>query len=363
MTPAADAAHMARALQLAARGLCTAHPNPRVGCVIADDAGVCGEGWHERTGGPHAEVAALQAAGPRARGATAYVTLEPCCHTGRTPPCTAALAGAGVRRVVFAVADPNPRVAGGGRRALEAAGIAVEGGLLEAPARELNIGFFSRMERGRPWVRSKVAASIDGRTALAGGESRWISSEAARRDGHGLRARSSAILTGAGTVLADDPALTVRRDDLPPGPPPLRVVADSTLRTPPGARLFREPGPVLVATARPDPARQRALEATGGRVERLGERQVDLAALLAHLATLEVNELLVEAGPALNGALIRAGLLDELVVYVAPCVLGAGARGMFDLPDLADMAARPVFRVHDVRRVGPDLRVTWRPGG
>lgn len=360
---AADFAWMARALQLARRGLYSAHPNPRVGCVIVAGESVAGEGWHERTGGPHAEVLALRAAGESARGATAYVTLEPCCHHGRTPPCTEALIAAGVRRVVYAAGDPDPRVSGGGARQLMAAGIEVSGGVLEGEARELNIGFFSRMQRRRPWVRLKIAASLDGRTALASGESRWITGEAARADVQCWRARSSAILTGIGTVLADDPALTVRRSDLGAVSTPDRIVLDSALRTPPGARLLGEPGRTRIFCSRSDLAQRRALEEAGALVEVLGEcnGRIDPAALLLRLAELEVNELLVEAGATLNGALLDAGVVDEVVCYLAPHVLGADAMGMFGIRPPAGMAPRREFELLDLRRVGRDCRLVYRP--
>ncbi len=364
MTAAGDFSWMARALQLARQGLHSAHPNPRVGCVIVAAGAVVGEGWHERTGEAHAEVRALQAAGEAARGATAYVTLEPCCHQGRTPPCTAALIAAGIRRVVYACADPNPRVAGQGAGQLAAAGIEVDSGVLEAEARELNIGFFSRMQRGRPWVRVKLAASLDGRTALASGFSRWISSEAARKDVQRWRTRSSAILTGVGTVVADDPALTVRRDDLGAVMLPERLVLDSTLRTPATARLLREQGRTRIFCSRPDEAHRRALEQAGAVVEVLAacNGRVDLVAMMQRLAEIEVNELLVEAGPGVNGALLDAGLVDEIVLYLAPHVLGADAFGMFATRTLTDMAQRTQFEVADLRRTGPDCRIVFRRG-
>lgn len=363
---ATDRAFMARAIRLAWRGLETTDPNPRVGCVLVRDGEVVGEGWHERAGGPHAEAAALAMAGDRARGATAYVSLEPCCHQGRTPPCTGALIQAGVARVVFGARDPNPRVDGGGERALRSAGITVEGGLLATEAEALNPGFVSRMVRGRPLVRLKVAATLDGRTALPDGRSRWITGEAARQDVQRWRARSSAVLTGIGTVLADDPRLNVR--GTPRSYPdrairqPLRVVADSVLRTPPGAALFKAPGPVLVVGAADDEGRRSALEQAGARVERVGAGvRVDVAALLRRLAELEVNELWVEAGPTLNGALLEAGLVDELIIYLAPRVLGDQARGMFRLPPPAEVAGGPTFVLVESRAVGADLRLTYRP--
>jgi diaminohydroxyphosphoribosylaminopyrimidine deaminase/5-amino-6-(5-phosphoribosylamino)uracil reductase len=353
---------MARALQLAARGLYTAHPNPRVGCVIVAHDEVIGEGWHERTGGPHAEVVALAQAGPQAAGATAYVTLEPCCHHGRTPPCTEALVRAGVTRVVFGAHDPNPRVAGGGERQLREAGVVVEGGVLEAESRALNIGFMSRMERQRPWVRSKLAVSLDGRTALANGESRWISSEASRRDAHGWRARSSAILTGVGTVIADDPLLTVRRDDLGTVLQPQRVVLDSRLRTPSAAKLLSQPGQTRIFCAIDDVGRQHALESAGAVVEFFpaGDARPDIEVVIRRLAELEMNEVLVEAGAKLNGALLATGLIDELIVYLAPLVLGSGARGMFETPELSRMQDRFGFSLLESRHFGADLRLIYR---
>jgi diaminohydroxyphosphoribosylaminopyrimidine deaminase/5-amino-6-(5-phosphoribosylamino)uracil reductase len=359
---AEDYRWMALALQLARRGLYSAHPNPRVGCVIVAGGAVVGEGWHRRTGEAHAEALALADAGSRAQGATAYVTLEPCCHDGRTPPCSRALVAAGVRRVVYAVADPNPKVAGGGARALAAAGIEVASGVLEAEARALNLGFFSRMERHRPYVRVKLAASLDGRTALASGESRWISSDPSRHDAHELRARCSAILTGVGTVVADDPRLTVRRTDLGDIAPSERLVLDSQLRTPAGAQVVGQSGRTRIFCSRPDAGRRRALEAAGVIVEVIAGRdgRPDLTAVMTRLAELEVNELLVEAGPRVNGALLDAGLVDEVVVYLAPHVLGADGFGMFATRPLTSMAARPDFDLADVRRIGPDCRLVFR---
>ncbi len=358
---AADYGFMGQALQLARRGLYSAHPNPRVGCLIVAGDAVVGEGWHQRTGGPHAEAVALAAAGARARGATAYVTLEPCCHQGRTPPCTDALIGAGITRVVYATADANPRVASRGAAQLRAAGIEVVAGVLAAEARALNPGFFSRMEHGRPWLRTKLAVSLDGRMALASGESRWITGEPARRDAHALRARSSAILTGVGTVLADDPALTVRRSDLGDVLVPERIVIDSMLRMPPGAQLLREPGRCRVFCSRAEPARSQALAGAGALVEVFpgpGDH-VDLAAVMRRLGDLEMNEVLVEAGPGLNGALLDAGLIDEAVVYLAPLVLGTDGLGMFAGRSLGSMAERHSFELASERRVGADLRLVF----
>lgn len=364
---ATDHRHMARAMQLAVRGLDSTAPNPRVGCVIAQGDTVVGEGWHRQAGGPHAEVEALRAAGDRARGATAYVTLEPCCHHGRTPPCSDALLAAGIRRVVYGAQDPNPRVNGGGGRALQAAGIEVSGGLLAAGSEQLNAGFFMRMRHGRPLIRCKIAVSLDGRTALADGRSRWITAEPARLDVQRLRAQSCAVLTGIGTVLADDPQLDVRHfaDDGAVDAvrrQPLRVVLDSAFRTPPAARLLSAPGAVLICGAG-STERKAALEARGARVATLAGAagRVDLAAVMQHLAGLQINEVLVEAGPLLNGALLQAGLVDELIVYQAPHVLGSTARSMFELPALQDMAMRPAFELSDVRRVGADLRLCYKP--
>lgn len=357
----ADREFMARAVRLARLGMNTCDPNPRVGCVIVRDGVVVGEGWHARAGGPHAEVHALEQAGARAAGATAYVTLEPCCHQGRTPPCTDALLQARIARVVFAARDPNPRVDGGGERRLRESGVRVEGGLLEREATALNPGFFSRMTRGRPLVRTKLAVSIDGRTALADGRSRWITGEAARADVQRWRARSSAILTGIGTVLADDPRLNVRGGEATEPRQPLRVVLDSDLRTPPAALLLQVPGPVLVLGSREHAERRQSLEQAGATVEIVAAAagRADLAAVLRRLAELEVNELWVEAGEVLNGALLAAGLIDELVIYMAATVLGSTGRGMFALPPLASMADRPVFQLADVRRTGDDLRLRY----
>ncbi|BCX89606.1 diaminohydroxyphosphoribosylaminopyrimidine deaminase/5-amino-6-(5-phosphoribosylamino)uracil reductase [Methylomarinovum tepidoasis] len=359
---AADNLWMARALRLAEKGRYTTDPNPRVGCVLVKDGRVVGEGWHRRAGGPHAEIEALKMAGGAAHGADCYVTLEPCCHHGRTPPCTEALIGAGVRRVVAAMTDPNPRVAGGGLKRLQAAGIETVCGILETEAERLNRGFVSRQRRGRPWVTAKLAASLDGRTALASGESKWITSPQARADVHRLRAGSSAVLTGIGTVLADDPRLDARLED---GDivQPLRVVVDSRLRMPPTARMLGLPGRTLIASCHPDPARRAALETAGAEIWAAPAREgrVDLAALLEELARREVNEVLVEAGATLNGALAIASLVDEWVLYLAPCLLGDEGRGLFQLPGIQVMADRIELRFDEVRRVGPDLRLKIQP--
>ncbi len=354
----ADRAHMARALELAARGMFTTTPNPRVGCVLVRGGVVIGEGWHARVGEAHAEVAALADAlqrGGDARGATMYVTLEPCTHQGRTPPCVDAIIAAGIVRVVIALADPNPQAAGGAAR-LVAAGVEVDGEVGLDAARELNIGFVSRMRRGRPWVRSKIAASLDGRTALANGTSQWITGPEARADGHAWRARACAVLTGIGTVLQDDPQLTVR--DVPTSRQPRRVVVDRHGQTPASARVFGDGGALMVTNGE-----RNADWPEGTDVLALpdAQRRVDLLAMLRALAERGVNELHVEAGARLNGALLEAELIDELLLYVAPAILGDPARGMFErrLP-LAALDARSQFDWHDVGRVGADLRILAR---
>ena len=367
-----DRSAMARALELAARGLETAHPNPRVGCVIARGERIVGEGWHARTGEPHAEVHALRAAGDAAAGATAYVTLEPCSHHGRTPPCADALLRAGIARVVFAVDDPNPQVNGRGAQVLREQGLRVESGLLAEAAADLNIGFLQRMRTGRPWVRVKLAMSLDGRTALANGESHWITESAARQDVQHWRARSGAVLTGIGTVLADDPRLDVRLEAPAQGarPPLLRVVLDSRLRTPPQARLFSVSGEVLLATLAPPAGeqadyahRRAALEgrATLVTLEPDAQGQVPLAELLALLGRRDINELWVEAGPRLAGALLGAQLVDELILYVAPRLIGPQGRPLAELPGLAQLEDSPWFAIMDSRQIGADLRLRLRP--
>ena len=359
MFSADDHRYMARALALAERGLYTTTPNPRVGCVIVRDGTVAGEGWHERAGSPHAEVNALAAAGRAARGATAYLALEPCVHHGRTPPCSEALIAAGVARVVAALRDPNPLVAGKGLAALEGAGIRTESGLMEVEASELNVGFVSRMTRGRPWVRMKLAASLDGKTALANGKSRWITGPAARRDGHAWRARACAVLTGIGTVRDDDPQLNVR--EVETTRQPLRVVVDSRLETPSAARILAGGG-VLIAAAREDRDAMRMLQEKGAEVVLLPNEagKVDLMRLMQMLASREVNEVHVEAGYRLNGSLLAEGLVDELVVYLAPHLLGDSARGMFSLPELQDLEGRRALKVSDVRMIEDDIRIIAR---
>lgn len=356
---AADHAYMAQALRLAARGLYTTTPNPRVGCVLVGDGEVVGEGWHEKAGGPHAEVHALRAAGALARGATAYVTLEPCSHTGRTPPCADALIAAGVARVVAAMPDPNPQVAGTGLARLQAAGIATASGLLAAEAQELNVGFVARMTRGRPWLRLKVAMSLDGKTALNNGVSQWITGADARRDAHAWRARSCAMLTGSGTVRDDDPSLTVR--EVETSRQPLRVVVDSRLEISPTARVL-DGGHALIFAAQDDAARRAALAARDVEVVCLpdGSGKVDLVGMLGELARRGINEVLVEAGARLNGALLTAGCVDELLIYQAPIVLGDQARGMAALPEMVTLAGRRELDILDSRRVGRDLRLRAR---
>ncbi|HEX5337233.1 MAG TPA: bifunctional diaminohydroxyphosphoribosylaminopyrimidine deaminase/5-amino-6-(5-phosphoribosylamino)uracil reductase RibD [Gallionella sp.] len=379
MFNANDSLWMAQALKLAEQGLYTTSPNPRVGCVLTINNKLIGSGWHQRAGEPHAEVYALREAGNAARDATAYVTLEPCSHYGRTPPCADALIAAGVARVVVAMQDPNPLVAGQGIAKLRAAGINVECGLMEAAARELNIGFVSRMTRGTPWVRSKTGMSLDGRTALANGVSQWITGDAARRDVQHWRARSCAVLTGIGTVLADDPQLNVR-ESMPTStaesllsPPltrggreglrqPLRVVLDSRLRMPPDARMLQSDGKVLIYTAAQHAEKIAALEQAGATVCVLpdGSGQVALPAVLRDLAQRGCNEVLLEAGSTLNGAMLRAGLVDELLLYVAPQLLGDAARGIAALGELTSLEQRVNLEWQDVRQIGNDLRITAR---
>lgn len=366
-----DHVAMRRALELAELGLRSAHPNPRVGCVIAAGEQIIGEGWHERAGAPHAEAHALQQAGTRARGATAYVTLEPCSHFGRTPPCANALIEAGIARVVYAVGDPDPRVNGSGAERLRAAGVGVEAGLLVAEATELNRGFFSRLQRGRPWVRVKMAQSLDGRTALANGESRWLTGPAAREDVHRWRAQCGAILTGVGTATIDDPSLTVRiAGEQTPSRQPLRVVVDSHLRLPVTAKLLREPGETLIATTATPAAVDRFLAAVPPGVVVTVERlpgdsggRVDLAALLGQLARLGINDVWVEAGAKLSGALHAAGVVDEWLLYLAPLLLGQDARPLLALNGPATLAGATRLAPHDVRLFGPDIRIILRAAG
>lgn len=346
---------MALALRLAEQGLYSTSPNPRVGCVIAHGEKMIASGWHQRAGEAHAEVHALREAGEAARGATVYVTLEPCSHFGRTPPCADALIAAGVARLVIAMQDPNPLVSGRGVEKLRNAGIVVECGLMEAAARALNAGFVSRMTRGVPLVRSKIAMSLDGRTALANGTSQWITGEQARRDVQHWRAQSCAVLTGINTLLADDAQLNVR--DFATSRQPLRVVLDSALRMPLSAKILH--GGVLIYTVSHDAEKISALEKMGAAVCVLSAPagRVDLHAMLKDLAQRGCNEVLVEAGSVLNGALLQAGLVDELVLYLAPQFLGDAARGMASLGELTRLAQRVALQWQDVRQVGNDLRV------
>lgn len=358
-----DHQFMARAVRLARRGLYTTDPNPRVGCVLVKDGVIVGEGFHLRTGEPHAEPNALAAAGAKAQGATAYVTLEPCCHHGRTPPCSDGLIEAGVSRVVLAMQDPNLKVAGGGKQQLQQADIEVEIGPLQAEAQALNPGFIKRMQQGLPYVRCKLAMSLDGRTAMASGESKWITGAEARQDVQRLRARSSAIITGIETVLADDPSMNVRLDGIEVQQP-LRVVLDSTLRMPLDAKMLAMPGKtIVVCCSEVDADRETRLEQGGVEVVRLDGciESIDLKLLLQLLAEREVNEVMVESGAVLAGAFISAGLVDELVVYMAPHLLGAGARGLVDIPGLEHMQDRVDLDIMDVRMVGKDMRITARP--
>jgi len=347
-----DQAMMQRALLLAERGMYTTTPNPRVGCIFVKGGKVVGEGWHEKTGGPHAEARALVQASAGAKGATAYITLEPCNHHGKTPPCAEALIKAGVMRVVAAMRDPNPGSKKGGD-AIAAAGIDFESGLMEEEARELNIGFVSRMTRGRPWVRMKIAATLDGRTALSNGVSQWITGEAARKDGHRWRARACAILTGAGTVRADDPQMTVR--DVETARQPLRVIADSHLETPAGARILQG-DKVLIFAGRegkaPPNSEVVVLPNPQGKVE--------LKKMLEELGRRGVNELHVEGGFKLNGSLVREGCVDEFLIYLNPSLLGDSAQGMVNLAEMTSLDQRVALKLKSVERVGDDIRVIAR---
>ncbi len=356
---ATDCTHMADAIRLGWRGRYGAHPNPRVGCVIVNGDEVVGRGFHARAGEGHAEVNALAEAGDRARGADAFVSLEPCNHQGRTGPCVDALLDAGVGRVVAAMQDPFPEVAGQGLARLAENGVATAVGLLEAEARALNEGYLSRLEQARPFVRLKLAASTDGATAMASGESQWITGEAARRDVQRLRAMSGAILTGIGTVLDDDPSLTVREVDVPAQP--LRVVLDSQLRTPPEAKLFSTAGDVLLCST--TDAGREPLEVAGAEVliSPADGQQIDVAGVLRELAKREVNDVLVECGPTLAGHLLSTGLVDELVIYQAPHIMGSETRPMFATATWQKLDDRLGLNVIDVRRVGADTRITARP--
>jgi diaminohydroxyphosphoribosylaminopyrimidine deaminase/5-amino-6-(5-phosphoribosylamino)uracil reductase len=354
---------MSRALQLARRGLYTAHPNPRVGCVIVKNNRIIAEGWHQQTGGPHAEVHALKIAGDNARGADCYVTLEPCVHTGKTPPCTDAIIAAGTRRVVIATTDPNPRVSGKGVSALNQAGIKLETGLMQTQAQALNPGFEMRMRKGRPYVRCKLGMSVDGRTAMADGKSQWITSAEARADVQHLRARSSAVLTGINTILADDPSLTVRDIDTL-GRQPMRIILDRHLKVPKEAKLFSQPGETLVFTVYGCPDKEKAMKKAGHPVIRIdgsGEKDFLLGVLRYLAKEKEVNEILVESGPTLAGSLLQAGLVDELVIYMAPVLLGHEAQALLNLSGIMSLDARIKLEFTDTRMVGQDFRITLKP--
>lgn len=355
-----DAFYMARAVHLARNGFYTTDPNPRVGCVLVRDGHIIGEGWHHQAGFAHAEVAALGSVAD-AHGATAYVTLEPCSHHGKTPPCCDALIKAGIRRVVAAMQDPNPLVAGRGLAKLREAGCEVTVGVLAEAAQALNRGFCKRMAEQRPWLRSKLAMSLDGRTACASGESQWITSPQARADVQRLRAESSAIMTGVNTVLADNPALTARVDFAVLQP--ARIILDSRLQTPPTAQMATLPGRSLILTCSDAAAKRQPLLDAGFEVHRLADHngRLDLPEVLGFLAAQQMNEVLVEAGAILNGALLAEHLLDELVVYMAPSVLGDQGRGLFHLPGHLAMADKISLKLLDVRQVGGDLRLTFKP--
>lgn len=358
----ADHDYMARALRLARRGLYTAHPNPRVGCIIVNSCAVVGEGWHRKSGGAHAEVNALNESGEKARGGKAYVTLEPCSHHGKTPPCVDALINAGIAEVVVAMIDPNPKVTGAGIVELQNAGIKVTTGLMQAEARALNKGFISRVERGRPFVRLKVAASLDGRTAMASGESQWITGEAARKDVQRLRASSGAVMTGVSTVIADDPSLTVRDPSIDHGDlQPLRVILDGELKMQSSARMLGAPGKTLVFCT--DDRRRSVLEKAGAEIQIATEvaGRVDLLSVMRKLAEFEINDLLVEAGPTLAGSLLSAGLVDELVIYQAPHMMGSETRGMVTTPEWLALEQRLALEIVDVRKIGRDIRILARP--
>jgi len=364
-----DERYMARALELARRGRFTTMPNPNVGCVIVRNGEVVGEGWHQRAGEPHAEVHALRMAGKKARGATAYVTLEPCSHHGRTPPCCDALIAAGVTRVVAAMQDPNPQVAGRGLHRLHQAGIEVSHGLMMPEAEALNRGFLKRMRTGFPWIQLKLGASLDGRTAMASGESQWITSPAARRDVQRLRAQSAAILSSSATVLADDPSLTVRWSELNAESQslldeqqlrqPVRVIIDSQNRVTPQHRLISQPGETWLMRHQPD--QQCWPDSVSQIAVPLREQQLDLVAMMMLLGQRQINSVWVEAGATLAGALLQAGLVDELIVYLAPKLLGHEGRGLCQLPGLETLADTPAFRFSDIRQVGDDLRLTLTP--
>jgi len=355
-----DHLYMTRALQLAELGLYSTMPNPRVGCVIVKDGKIIGEGAHLKAGEPHAEVFALRQAGTQATGATVYVTLEPCSHTGRTPPCADALVKAGVAKVVVAMQDPNPAVAGSGLALLKSHNIQVASGLMEAQAQALNPGFISRMTRQLPFVRSKIAASLDGKTALSNGASQWITSEPARLDVQHWRARSCAILTGAGTVLADNPNMTVREIEV--DRQPLKVIVDSQLKISPKANILQG-GNALIAFSEANPKKEAELLAAGAELLCIpnSEGKVCLKTLLSHLASREINEVLVEGGEGQNGALMAQGLVDELLIYYAPKLMGASANSMFAMPEFTHMNQAITLDILDIRQLGVDIRLRAKP--
>ena len=347
---------MARALALAEQAEGDTHPNPCVGCVIVKDGEVVGEAYHHKAGEPHAEVLALAQAGENARGATLYVNLEPCCHQGRTPPCTDEIARAGIARVVFGMQDPNPLVSGGGVDVLRAAGVDVESGLMESEARWINRGFITRMSIGRPWVTLKIGATLDGRIATGDGQSQWITGPESREDVHRQRARYSAIMTGLGTVMADDPQMTVRLVDT--DKQPLRVVVDTELKTDADARIIGDDGNALFLTARQNEGKRQAIESRGAEVVEMPEHEtgVDLEASLRELGVRDHNDVFVECGSQLAGSMLEQGLVDELLVYYAPSVLGADARGMFDIATVENLVDRPQFKFSEFVHVGDDVR-------
>ena len=347
-----------RALTLAGRGMFSAHPNPRVGCVLARDGEIVGEGWHQKTGEAHAEINALKQAGQNAEGATAYVTLEPCCHHGKTPPCSDALIKARVARVVAAMVDPHVKVAGKGLTQLAEAGIVVEHGLLEEQAKELNLGFIKRMQTSLPYVRCKLAMSLDGRTAMASGESKWITSSAAREDVQRLRAKSGAILTGVGTVLADDPSMTVRKGGVESQP--VRVVVDTNLSMPIAAKMLKEQGQTVLMTCSENESIRQALIDAGADIHMLPScnGKVDLTSVLQQLSDMQINDVLLEAGATLSGAMLQAGLIDEIIIYMAPVLMGNEARGLFALPGLENMQDKIELEIMEQRFVGQDIRIT-----
>jgi len=358
MFSAADYAFMSQALRLAEQGLYSTTPNPRVGCVIVRDEQIVGSGWHEKAGQPHAEINALADAGAAARGATAYITLEPCGHHGRTPPCADALIAAGIARVVIAMEDPNPLVSGRGCALLQQAGINIQTGLMQAEAYALNAGFVSRMTRKKPWVRLKIAASLDGKTALNNGTSQWITGEAARQDGHRWRARSCAVMTGIGTVESDNPQLTVRHAET--NRQPKKIVVDSRLAIPLAARVLQNDAETFIFTAQTgNREKKAALSQLNAQVMVLpnASGRVDLQRMMAALADLGINEVLVEAGGRLNGALVAAGLVDELIIYLAPHLIGDDARGMIALPELTGLEDKKPLKIQDIRMIGQDIRL------